>query len=211
MSLDPASSAETGRGRTGAGLDGESREGRELKSRDELTSEIEVLRDRISRLSAASLRISASLDPNTVLSEVVDSACALTGARYGVITTIGDAGEPEDFVSSGYTADEHRQIVGSKGTLLKYWNNFIPASEPWLAENEQPTLNQARLNGPDSQLTLSNYPVSSPCCPIQGISESPDRAFPVMAVIQQRSLFPLFSSSVQNLSRVGIPRRACFG
>ena len=92
-------------------MDGESKEGRELKSRDELMREIEVLRDRISRLSAASLRISASLDLNTVLSEVVDSARALTGARYGVITTIGDAGEPEDFVSSGYTADEHRQIV----------------------------------------------------------------------------------------------------
>ena len=74
--------------------------------------EIEVLRDRISKLSAASLRISASLDLDTVLSEVVESARALTGARYGGIATIGVSGEPEDFVSSGYTAEEHRQIVG---------------------------------------------------------------------------------------------------
>ena len=83
-----------------------------MKSREELTREVEVLRDRISKLSAASLRISASLDIDTVLTEVVESARALTGARYGGIATIGVSGEPEDFVSSGYTADEHRQIVG---------------------------------------------------------------------------------------------------
>ena len=81
-----------------------------MKSRDELMQEIEVLRDRISKLTAASLRISASLDLDTVLSEVVESARALTGAGYGVITTIGDSGQAEDFVSSGFTPDEHRQI-----------------------------------------------------------------------------------------------------
>ena len=69
-----------------------------------------MLRDRVSKLSAASLRISASLDLDTVLSEVVESARVLTGARYGVITTIGDSGQAEDFVSSGFTPDEHRQI-----------------------------------------------------------------------------------------------------
>ena len=37
----------------------ESNEGKGLKSRDELMREIEGLRDRISKLSAASLRISA--------------------------------------------------------------------------------------------------------------------------------------------------------
>ena len=73
--------------------------------------EIEVLRDRISKLSAASLRISASLDLDTVLSEVVESARSLTGARYGLIATIDGSGQAEDFVSSGFTADEHRQIV----------------------------------------------------------------------------------------------------
>ena len=73
--------------------------------------EIEVLRDRISKLSAASLRISESLDLDTVLSEVVESARSLTGARYGLIATIDGSGQAEDFVSSGFTADEHRQIV----------------------------------------------------------------------------------------------------
>ena len=73
--------------------------------------EIAALRARISALSAASLRISASLDLEMVLNEVVESARALTGARYGAITTINEAGAPQDFVTSGFTADEHRHIV----------------------------------------------------------------------------------------------------
>ena len=63
-----------------------------MKSPDELRREIDALRERISRLSAAILRTSATLDLGTVLREVVDSARALTGARYGVIATLGDAG-----------------------------------------------------------------------------------------------------------------------
>ena len=73
--------------------------------------EIEALRERISRLSTAILRINASLDLDTVLREVMESARALTGARYSVITTIDDAGEVEDFASSGFTPDEHRQLA----------------------------------------------------------------------------------------------------
>ena len=82
-----------------------------MNSPDELKREIEALRDRISELSTAVLRISASLDVNTVLREVVESARALSGARYGAITTIDDAGLPQEFVTSGITPDEHRQLV----------------------------------------------------------------------------------------------------
>ena len=46
-----------------------------------------------------------------MLNEVVESARALTGARYGAIATIDEAGAPQDFVTSGFTADEHRHIV----------------------------------------------------------------------------------------------------
>ena len=77
----------------------------------ELRRENEALRERIARLSAAVLRISASLDVMTVLQEVADSARALTGARYGLIATVDEAGEVQDFVSSGITPDEHRQLV----------------------------------------------------------------------------------------------------
>ena len=46
--------------------------------REPTAAENEALRARISALSAASLRISASLDLETVLNEVVDSARALS-------------------------------------------------------------------------------------------------------------------------------------
>ena len=72
--------------------------------------EIEALRDRLSRLSEASLRINESLDLDTVLQEVVDSARALTGSPYGVITTLDDSGLPKDFVTSGMTPEAHRAL-----------------------------------------------------------------------------------------------------
>ena len=73
--------------------------------------ENEALRERISTLSAAILRISATLDLDTVLGEVVESARALTGARYGVITTVGESGELQDFVTSGFAPEEHVQLA----------------------------------------------------------------------------------------------------
>ena len=74
-----------------------------MDGNDEKTREIEALLERNSALSAAILRIGASLDVGTVLQEVVDSARALTAARYGVIATVDDAGAVQDFVTSGFT------------------------------------------------------------------------------------------------------------
>ncbi len=82
-----------------------------MSAPDELRREIAALRERISALSAASLRISASLDLETVLREVVESARSLTGARFGAIATIDEAGAPQDFVTSGFTDEEHRAMV----------------------------------------------------------------------------------------------------
>ena len=66
--------------------------------------EIEALRERNSTLSAAILRISATLDLETVLAEVVESARRLTGARYGVIATVDETGAPtRESVFSGFT------------------------------------------------------------------------------------------------------------
>ncbi len=67
-------------------------------------------RDRLSRLSAASLRISESLDFDTVLQEVVDSARVLTASRYGVLTTLDGSGRPLDFVTSGLSDEERRRL-----------------------------------------------------------------------------------------------------
>ena len=67
--------------------------------------------DRISRLSAAILRISQSLELATVLEEVVEGARALTGARSGVITTIDERGQVQDFVTSGLPPEERRMML----------------------------------------------------------------------------------------------------
>ena len=78
---------------------------------DDQAREIAELRDRLSRLSQASLRINESLDFDTVLQGVLDSACSLTGARYGVITLLDESGQVQDFVTSGLTAEEHRRFT----------------------------------------------------------------------------------------------------
>ena len=83
----------------------------QLISHDQRDREVEVLRERISKLTAAILRISETLDLPTVLLEVVKSARALTGARYGAIATVDESGVAQDFVTSGISADEHRRIV----------------------------------------------------------------------------------------------------
>ena len=77
---------------------------------DALRRENAELRGRIAQLSAASLRIGSSLDLDTVLGEIAESARALTGARYAAIATIDEAGAPQDFVTSGFTEDEHRAM-----------------------------------------------------------------------------------------------------
>ena len=82
-----------------------------LRNDDELKRENEALRNRSSNLCAAVLRINASLEVTTVLREVVESARALTGARYGVITTIDDAKQVEATVFSGFTPEEHERAV----------------------------------------------------------------------------------------------------
>ena len=78
---------------------------------DDTRRENAALRERIATLSAAILRISASLDLDTVLQEVVDGARALTGARHGLIAAVDASGEPRDVVTSGLTPDEHRLVL----------------------------------------------------------------------------------------------------
>ena len=94
-----------------------------------LQRENRLLRARISRLSAASLRISATLDLKTVLREVAQSARVLTGARYSAIITIDDAGQLRDFVTSGLSRKRRRQLAAwSDGPRL--FEHFRDLSGP---------------------------------------------------------------------------------
>ena len=78
--------------------------------------------DQVSPLTAALLRISASLDLETVLREVVESARALTGSRYGYIVTVDENGEPQNSVSSGLTEEEDHWVAqwAHRRRLLKH-------------------------------------------------------------------------------------------
>lgn len=85
--------------------------------------------DRTSRLSAAILRISQTLDLATVLKEVVYSARTLTGARQGVITTLDEQGQVRDFVTSGLSAEELRMMVEWPDGL-QFFHHFQSLSAP---------------------------------------------------------------------------------
>ena len=81
-----------------------------MKNTDERDQQREASRNRLSRLSEASLRINESLDLDTVLQEILDSARSLTDAWCGVILTLDDKGQMEDFLSSGLTDEESQQL-----------------------------------------------------------------------------------------------------
>ena len=84
---------------------------RQMNKSSKMNSEIQALRERLSRLSAAVLHVNSSLDLDTVLYEILASTRDLVGARYGVITTIDETGEPHDFLTSGFSPEEERQLM----------------------------------------------------------------------------------------------------
>ena len=73
-------------------------------------------------LTGAILRINASLDLDTVLREAVDGARGLTGARLGMIATFDDAGAPGEFIFSGFTPAESRELGAwpDRGSLFEH-------------------------------------------------------------------------------------------
>ncbi|MCE2405559.1 MAG: response regulator [Dehalococcoidia bacterium] len=94
---------------------------------DSLQQEIETLRERLNRLSEASLRINESLDLDTVVQDALDSARSLTDARYGVITLLDDSGEVQDLLASGLTPEQARGCWDMPdGTRFFQYLNTIP-------------------------------------------------------------------------------------
>ena len=96
----------------------------------DLLQQIEALRERLSRLSEAGLRINESLDFDTVLQDVLDSARALTRARYGVITLLDESGRVRDFLSSGMTPEEAEGVWGHGSAGLEIFNHLNSFQEP---------------------------------------------------------------------------------
>ena len=86
-----------------------------MKRPDDLVREIAALRERLSRLSEASLHITEDLDLDAVLQGVLDGARSLTGARMGGITILDDSGQLQDFITSGLTDEDHQRFVNLPG------------------------------------------------------------------------------------------------
>ena len=82
---------------------------------DKRDLEIAALRERLSRLGEAGLRITEDLDLDAVLHRVLEGARLLTGAGRGGLTVIDHAGRLEQFVSSGLTEEAHRGFVELPG------------------------------------------------------------------------------------------------
>ena len=78
---------------------------------EELEQEIARLRERLSRLSEASLHINESLDFAAVLQGVVDSACSLTGAQYAGLSTVDGSGERQEFFTAGLSSEERQWML----------------------------------------------------------------------------------------------------
>ena len=90
-----------------------------MKREDERDREIQALRDRLFRLSEASLRINESLDLDTVLQNILDSARVLTEARYGAMTLFDEGESLQGFLASGLPAEKTEQLLDiSDGSLL---------------------------------------------------------------------------------------------
>ena len=77
--------------------------------------ETDAPRERLSRLSEASLRINASLDVDTALRAVMDGARSLTQAPMSLIATLDASGRVEDHLVAGLDADEAEQLWQTPG------------------------------------------------------------------------------------------------
>ena len=105
-----------------------------MNREDDLLQENQALRDRLSRLSEASMRINESLDVGVVLQEVIDNARYLTNARYGVIASMDEVGGLDSVLTSGTTEDERRQLLElPDGTRI--FDHFIEIPGPFRVDN----------------------------------------------------------------------------
>ena len=115
--------------------------------------ETQALRERLSRLSEASVRINESLDFNVVLQETIDNARGLTNARYGVIATTDEAGGLDALLTSGTTDEQHSTLVDLPGGM-RIFDHFSQLSGPLRVEDYGQYAESAGL---DSQLPMTVF------------------------------------------------------
>ena len=116
------------------------------RSNEQDRRRIQDLEERLSRLSEASLRINESLDFETVLQTVLDSARALTGARYGVFANMDEQGGLEAILTSGIGEEEHQQLTSLSGGM-DIFAHFIGIADPLRVDNYGEYARSVGLNG----------------------------------------------------------------
>lgn len=98
-----------------------------MRQREELLRENEALRERLCRLSEASLNITEDLDLDVVLQGVADQARLLTGAGRGCITVVNDTGRLQEFISSGVSEEDHQRCLAlAKGPEYFAYLSSLP-------------------------------------------------------------------------------------
>jgi transcriptional regulator with GAF, ATPase, and Fis domain len=105
-----------------------------VKRVDDLLEANQALRERLTRLSEASVRINESLDFNVVLQEVIDNARYLTDARYGVISTMDKVGSLGALLTSGTSGEEHRKLIELPGGT-RIFDHFSKIPGPLRVDN----------------------------------------------------------------------------
>ena len=106
----------------------------------------QTLRERLSRLSEASVRINESLDFNVVLQETIDNARRLTNARYGVIATTNEDGDLDALLTSGTTEEQHDALVTHPGGM-RIFDHFSRIPGPLRVENYREYAESVGLDG----------------------------------------------------------------
>lgn len=81
-----------------------------MQPTEELQEENRVLRERLSRMGSAFLRINDTLDLKTVLQGVLDSARSLTDAKYGLLSVMEDGRRVRNCIPSGLTPNQARRM-----------------------------------------------------------------------------------------------------
>ena len=117
-----------------------------MKREDELLKANRALRERLSRLSEASMRINECLEFNVVLQDVIDNARYLTNARYGVVASMDSIGGLDSIQTSGMTEDEHRQLMELPGGT-EIFEHFRKVSGPLRVDNYQAYAESVGLSG----------------------------------------------------------------
>ncbi len=112
--------------------------------------------DRLSQLCEAFLRINESLDLDSVLQEVLDSARSLTGAQVGVIVLVTGEQRTTEFLFSGMTPDQASKLeqLPNKWELFEY---FYSIEEPLRLGDFQGHLKEHGLSE-----FRSPFPISPP-------------------------------------------------